>query len=279
VWDAVIDGRASSDIIILGSSRALVHYDCSIIIDSNPKYDTCMNLGQNASNVDVQQVMLKTYIKHNAAPKTIILNIDPKTLEETGIGHGKAYHPYQFTPFLDDEAVSEIIYKDRNLLLSKYIPLFEFLVFKPNRDIFIRQLFNQQLTPQYRKDRDMFGFQYKTTKWDGSFERFINEYPDGQEIQVSERMIRYLEENIQLAKSTGARVLLVYSPEYQEVYEYFLNRSDIFEEYNRISNKYDVELIDYSGSDITSKREYFYNSQHLRGPGAELFSLDLADRI
>jgi len=46
-----------------------------------------------------------------------------------------------------------------------------------------------------------------------------------------------------------------------------------------MSRRFGAHFIDYSRSDMTSRQEYFYNSQHLNADGAAKFTRELAARL
>jgi len=56
----VFSGQVNANIVISGSSRALVHYDPRII--QNITGLTAYNLGRNAAQTDMQCAFLKTYL-------------------------------------------------------------------------------------------------------------------------------------------------------------------------------------------------------------------------
>ena len=57
------------------------------------------------------------------------------------------------------------------------------------------------------------------------------------------------------------------------------NRRVIFDHFKRLAERHAVPLWDFSDSEISHRRAYFYNSQHLNRDGARAFSLDLAGRL
>jgi hypothetical protein len=84
---------------------------------------------------------------------------------------------------------------------------------------------------------------------------------------------------IDLCRQRGIRLILVYSPEYYEMQELTINRSEIFSEFEKMSRKYQVPFWDYSRCPLVYERKYFNNSQHMNVDGASAFSENLAERI
>ena len=58
----VMDGEVNADIVITGSSRAVVHYDPRVIEKATGL--TAFNLGRNGSQTDMQVAFFKAYLKH-----------------------------------------------------------------------------------------------------------------------------------------------------------------------------------------------------------------------
>jgi hypothetical protein len=54
------------------------------------------------------------------------------------------------------------------------------------------------------------------------------------------------------------------------------NRREIFARFEELAARYGATLWDYSASTVSSRKEYFYNSQHLNAAGAAAFSDEFA---
>jgi hypothetical protein len=88
-----------------------------------------------------------------------------------------------------------------------------------------------------------------------------------------------MEALLELCQQQGIRVLLVYSPEYREIQTLTTNRAQIFAKFDELSQRFRASVWDYSASPISSRKEYFYNSQHLNADGALQFSENLAAKL
>jgi hypothetical protein len=74
-------------------------------------------------------------------------------------------------------------------------------------------------------------------------------------------------------------MILVYAPEYYEMYPLVRNRKEILDEYRKIAKEYQLEFWDYSDIPLTHNTEYFHNSQHLNYKGATEFSKMFGARL
>ncbi len=88
--------------------------------------------------------------------------------------------------------------------------------------------------------------------------------------------IRMFDNYLAEALSEGIRVVLVYTPQYIGATMKTSNQTYMHELYQRIADKYDIPILDYTYMQICKDTTYFYNAMHLNRRGAELFSDSLA---
>lgn len=73
-WNRLKKGFTKADVIVMGSSRALVHFNCKVLDSiTGLKF---YNIGLNSHIINYQLPLLKTYIKYNTIPKYVLLNVD-----------------------------------------------------------------------------------------------------------------------------------------------------------------------------------------------------------
>ena len=75
------------------------------------------------------------------------------------------------------------------------------------------------------------------------------------------------------------KIVFVYSPEYVERRNTFINRKKVFNLFNMFSKKYSILFYDFSNDTISYKKKYFYNVSHLNKTGADLFTNKLIDTL
>src|SRR5688572_20989184 len=123
VTNKIVGGAIDADIIISGSSRALVHYDPRIIQGITGR--STFNIGRNGSQTDLQVAVLKSYLTYNTKPNLIIHNLDLYSF----ITSREIYDPAQYMPYLSDPAIYAgvcRVYSDA--WKWKYLPLYAYLV-------------------------------------------------------------------------------------------------------------------------------------------------------
>ena len=267
----VVQGAVNAEILVTGSSRALVHYDPRVL--SAQTGLRTFNLGRNGSQTDLQLSVLKTYLDHNTAPRLLIHNLD---LYSFATSH-EIYDPAQYLPYLDEPALYDAVsrvYPDA--WKWKHLPLYGYLV----ADLRFTWLLGLKRMVGLNPPEDHIdGFVARPWSWTGDFEKFRRDHPHGIRTAIEPQGVRDLEALLALARERGIRVLLVYSPEYHEIQPLQLNRERIFTKFRELSARYGATLWDFSDSPLSRSQQFFYNSQHLNADGAHAFSQELARRL
>ncbi|WP_162472873.1 hypothetical protein [Luteitalea pratensis] len=269
----VMSGAVNAAVVVNGSSRALVHYDPRVITRATGL--SAYNLGMNGVLTDVQLPMLQAYLRHNTGTKLVIQNLDAFSLKATK--PGEIYDPPLYMPYLDDpdlyhglSAIDPAVWKWR------HIPLYGYTV-EDTRFTWARGLlaFAGVQPPEDYVD----GFNPRRLSWTGDFEAFRASLSTGLSYPTDAKAMAALEQIVDVSQAAGAKVVLVYSPEYAEAQSLVVNRREIFAAFEALARRRGVELWDYSDSPLGMQRNLFYNSQHLNADGAALFSEQLAQRL
>lgn len=271
--NAWMSGNVNTQVIINGSSRALVHYDPRII--SRETGLSAYNLGANGVQIDVQAGILDAYLARNQAPKIIIQNLEAFSFEATK--RGEIYDPGVYIPHLDSPQLYKALLDiDPDVWKWRHIPLYGYAV-ADMRFTWVRGV-ARLLGFQGRQDY-FDGFNPRNMEWTQDFENFSKGAGSGVTYRIDPKGVSALERALGLAQSSGAVTILVYAPEYYEMQHLELNREEIFHNFRELAARYGAEFWDYSDSPLCRDHAYFYNSQHLNARGAELFSEEIAGRL
>jgi len=272
-FNKVMAGDVNAEIVINGSSRALSHYDPIVIerITGRSAY----NIGMNASQIDVELAVLKTYLKHNAKPKLVIQNLDLFSFEATK--KGEIYDPGYFVPYLYEPELYEPLRRiDPVVWKWKYIPLYGYTV-DDMRFTWISALLGC-IGIHGREDYYQ-GFNPREGTWNRDFDQYKIQNRKGVKFEIQPAGIQSMEEVIRLCKSRDISFVLAYSPEYYEMQDMEINRREIIDKFVELSKRFGVPFWDYSDSELSHRQDLFQNSQHLNARGAAAFSEDLARRL
>jgi hypothetical protein len=269
--NVVMEGKVNADVLITGSSRALVQYDPRAIEATTGL--SAFNLGRNGSQTDMQVAFLKAYLAHNRRPKIVLHNLDAFSFVTTR----EVFDPVQYRPYLYDSSLYEASRKiNPSIWKSRYIPLYGYVVDDMNLN-WMRGLAG---FVGWSPRGDYFlGFNPRHRTWTNEFDKFRTANPAGVRFEIEPAGVQDLENLIQLCKQNGIQLILVYSPEYSQMQKLTTNRAEIFARFHELADRNGVPIWDYSNWDHDSDRNFFYNSQHLNATGAAAFSSDMANRL
>ena len=203
----IMSGRVNADVLIIGSSRALSHYDPRII--QSIFGGTAYNIGMDALQIDSQLALLRTYLKHNTAPEIVILNLDLFSFEATK--SGEIYDPARYVPYLYEKELYEPLHRiDANVWRWKNIPLYGYTV----EDMSFTWVWGVLSCLGINPAEDYFlGFNPKNTRWTDDFERFRAEHPQGVTYSISDRGLQAFRDLIRTCRNKRIEIVLVYSPD------------------------------------------------------------------
>ena len=169
VWNKVIHGEVNAEILVCGSSRALIHYDPRIISREIGK--SAFNTGRTGTFPDLQLSWLKTYLVHNRAPHYILLNVDRNCFCTTK----HPYEPEQYIPYLDEpDLYRELVSRERRFARERRIPLLGIIEHR-----LVLTALGGLVRLNTREDR-FDGFEPKDIPWTGEFEKFKALHPTGE---------------------------------------------------------------------------------------------------
>jgi len=267
----IMEGKVNAQVVITGSSRALVQYDPRIIEAVTGR--TAFNLGRNGSQTDMQVAFLKAYLAHNRRPEVVVHNLDAFSFVTTR----EVFDPAQYMPYLDDPALYDSSRKiNPEIWKSRYLPLYGYVVEDMNFTWVrgIREFLGWSPPQDY-----FLGFNPRHQSWTDDFENFKAANPHGISFGIEPAGIEDLKDLIRVCQQNGIQLIFVYSPEYTEMQAMTNNRAEIFAHFHELANRYHVPLWDYSDWEHDRNRNIFYNSQHLNATGAAVFSDDVANRL
>ncbi len=267
VWSDIYDSKINCDLSIYGSSRAWVHIDPKILKDS--LNINAYNFGIDGHNFWLQYLRHIEYMKHNKAPKEIILSLDLFTLQKIA----DLYKLEQFLPYMLWNKNMKEYTKSYNgfTTFDYYIPLIryagKFQVLKTSLNI----LFNGKSKTKTRS----FGYKGMEMEWNSDFD-VAKKNKVKYKINFDSNSIILFERFINECRTLNINLIFVYSPEYIEGQYFVSNRKELIEMYKMYANKYGLKFYDYSADEISFDQKLFYNALHLNKEGSIIFTRKLA---
>ncbi len=258
VWTEIAEKKINADLLIMGSSRAWVQFSPEIldtILDVNS-----YNLGIDGSHIDRQIMRYDFYKLYNPKPHVILHNIDFISVLASKVG----YEREQFFPYFTNKNMVSVIKREPFTWAERNLP-------------YARYYGYQDLLKNYANHKDTLykGYCGQEQYWNGSLFSSI----DSLHFNCDESLKAMLVDYVQEVKNDSINLIFVYAPFYIEAVKKVDNLNEMYSTFDSIAKAYDVPILDYTYSYLSSDTTYFYNASHLNKQGAELFSTMLANDL
>ncbi len=249
--------NSDAEILVLGSSRAVHHYNPSIFSEVLNK--SCYNAGFGGQGLFLNYALLKESIKKHP-PKTVILDLAPNIIDDK-----KAYTKLNLLlPYYNNhKAFKEII---------QFNPEFSKLEIVSSLYVYNSTLYDFSRSMLLKENESNLGFKPLNGQInDSNFNPFFLENEE-----IDPNKIIYLNKIINVCKINNIKLIGVVSPTYLK----FDKRNLIINKLKKVFINNDLEFYDYSNhSKFYQKKYYFKDQLHLNGIGADNFSKDLIKKI
>jgi hypothetical protein len=273
-WYKIYNTDINADIVFLGSSRTVKHYDPKIFEDNFNSVS--YNLGTYGTRFDMQKLKYNIYLDINKPPKIIIQNVDIKSLQQTN----NLYSKEQYLPYYTLQNYKYLKLGDESLTMEYIVPMYKYRSFyRLFEDVYEGYAGMEQAGQQNYK-----GYYPSDISWNYEFEQKTKENQNNQfdysDLNINKRM-NIFSELLSDLKKTDTYIFLVWAPEIHErlVLE-GKTLTKVRSEYDRIAKANErVYFIDFTKDSICYNKKYFYNWFHLNKDGAELFSQRVADSV
>jgi hypothetical protein len=268
-WNAIIDGKINSEILIYGSSRAWVHINPTMI--TNSLNVSTYNMGIDGHNFWLQYLRHSLLLENNnTKPKIIILSLDIFTLQKVK----DLYNSDQFLPYMlwNDKIRNATISYNGFKSIDYEIPLIRY--FGRQNALHTAFLLKKRVNEVER----IKGYQGQDRQWNGDFDK-AKKTMKNYEIVLDSASVILFEKFLNDCKNQKIKIIFVYSPEYIEGQKFEKNRDEIMSLYKKLSEKYNIPFYNYSKDSISYQKKYFYNASHLNKTGSELFTKKIIDSL
>lgn len=261
-WNALYDKKLDSKIIVLGSSRAWLHFDAQMMTDSlqTPVY----NIGMDGYNFWFQDYRLKLAMQSRVKPRLIIHSVDVFTLAK----RPDLFYPEQFLPYmLGNEELQKVSDGFLGYSAIDYkLPMLRY--FGKGKAII------ESLKMAAHAKNDAFrnrGFHGNNESWNNDLEK-AEKTLGSMEVKIDAPTVKLFEAYLERCRKENIQVVFVNTPEYIEGQDFISNREAIFARYRQYSKRYNIAFLDYSKDPLSYNQKLFYNALHLNKVGAEIFT-------
>ena len=254
-WDMA--NLRHDDIVVLGSSRAMHHYDSRIIEDSTNM--SCMNFGAMSNGIVLMYGRYKLLTK-NHTPKLIIYDIHPPF--DVEIGDNTKYIP-SLRPYADNIDIQNLFNRiDCRENLKNHSTFYRF-----------NSLLPELLSTQFSEDGNLYnGY---APLYGSMTKAPILDSPPPHKAEFDTLKLKLFEEMIEDCQKRGIKLLFFVSPAYQKSYaDAAIPVVNICER-----KKVTVKIYDYNDVDSLSLMNYYYDSSHLNDAGVKIYTRKIINDI
>ncbi len=249
--------KSDAEVLILGSSRAMHHYNP--IIFSETLKASSYNTGLGGYGLFLNYAILKERIT-TKAPKIVILDISPNVIvDKESYSKLNQLLPY-YKKYASFKEIVQLNPKFSKLELVSNLYVHNSTIYDFARSSLLKS-----------KDSNL-GYKPLEGKIDkNSFEPFYLE-----DEEIDNNKMSYLNKIIDLCKKNEIRLIGIISPTYTK----FDKENRIIDTIETMLNTNNIEFYNYSNyAELYLKANYFTDQLHMNSVGANIFSKDLAEKI
>lgn len=261
-WNALYDKKLDSKIIVLGSSRAWLHFDAAMMTDSlqTPVY----NIGMDGYNFWFQDYRLKLALQSKVKPRLIVHSLDVFTLAK----RPDLFYSEQFLPYmLGNTELQKVCNGFSGYSPVDYqLPMLRY--FGKGKAIIesLKMAANAKNEPFRIR-----GFQGNDESWNNDLEK-AEKAVGSMEVKIDAPTVKLFEAYLERCRKENIQVVFVNAPEYIDGQDFISNRDAIFARYREYSKRYQIPFLDYAKDSLSYNQKLFYNALHLNKTGARIFT-------
>ncbi len=267
-YSAMLKGGMDNDILIMGNSRGMSHFDTRVIDSLSQKQS--FNLGIGGYPINAQLLKYRLYREHNRKPAVIIQNIDYMTIRiMSDIRH--QHESEQFFPLVYDKVMRKELRESGYGFLELNMPLYRFFGYQQ----VIKNGLMEALHVKHYSRPSYKGFLPEKGQWNGS--ELARMKPE--QVVLSEEGKALFEDYLAQCRADSIQVVLVNSPLYAGAREKLLGYDDARVYFEQVADKYGCLYLDYTDTPVCYDTTQFVVSVHLNERAAREFSETLMEDL
>lgn len=268
-WAEIRAGGLDADVIVMGNSRGLEHFDCAVL-DSVTGLNW-YNLGIGGYSINVELMKYHCYLAHNAKPTCVIMQVDWMTMAMNAtIVHD--HQSEQFFPLIYDKSIRKDLADVGYTWKELYLPLSRWIGYQTHikRSIFALAGKRYPDIPCYK------GFAADPDPWNPS----RLEIKDSIVTKMDTAAMVLFDEFLAECQSDSMKVIMVYSPMYGLAYQMQLHNAEIETYFQSLSEKYSIPYWNYNdGNPLWADSTLFNAGVHLTPNGTKVFSRMFGEEV
>lgn len=266
MWHDVANGNINADIVFIGNSRALVHYDPALFHD-RLGYSAYV-LGMDGEGFTSQKIIKDLYLTNNKAPKILFQNVDIASFAPV-----KTYNKPPHLPYISYKNVADFYAFNKDAYMEWLLPMYKYRYYASNYN----KLFNNDNVTKVR------GYQEMDIPWRGENKKKNPTLDKSRPMDGFDykKGYDYLDELAQETLKSSTDLYLSWAPTY---YERTARNQDkvtmLVNRFREFEKRYDhVHFLDFTRDSLTLDTIYFYNENHLNKKGVQIFNEEVIDSI
>ena len=267
-WREIRSGNYASDLVIMGTSRALEHYDPQVI-DSVTGLSS-YNLGMGGYGINVELMKYRYYRHYNPQPRYIIYDVDRLLLKIDQAPH--QHQSEQFMPLFYDSAIHNNLMKAGYSWIDATIPMARYWGYQ----IVTKRGLLECLALKHYCDYPCYkGHMPDPDPWEASRLLFTDSIPSNVDEEAKELFLDFVQE----CQERGVQLFFVTSPVYYRYVEMSIEWKRYSAWFDSIATSNSIPYMNYMDYTICQDSAMFNAGVHLTPNGtkrwSEMLSKDL----
>lgn len=267
-WREIRSGNYPADIIIMGTSRALEHYDPAVIDSITDLLS--FNLGTGGYSVNIELMKYRYYCHYNLRPKYLMYDVDQIILTIDTARHG--HQSEQFLPLFYDGAIRSDLMQVGYSRIDAYIPMVRYWGYQTQSKRGIFECFNIKHYhdyPSYKGHHPDYGV------WNLSHLMFTDSIPSHVDDEAKVLFMNFVQE----CQKSGIQLIFVTSPVYYRYVEMSPEWNRYIAWFDSITVANDIPYLNYMNHPICNDSTMFNAGVHLTPKGTKLWSEMLSEDL
>ncbi len=268
-WNAILNDTTNYDVIIMGNSRAEMHFSTRII--DNVLHCNSYNFGIGGYPINTQLFRYNLYRQAHKAPEIIIYQIDYATLQVMKSIKNQ-HQSEQFLPLVYDNYARKGLQDLGYSFIDTHIPLARYFGYQ----MVIKNGLLEFLGLKHYVNSSQKGFYPIAGEWDGSNLSQLKLREETFDTTAVHLFCDYLHQ----AQKENVKVILVNAPFYIEARKQITNYEELDSTIAAIAKQYDCVYLNYDKDYyLNTDTSNFTVSVHLNPAGADIFTKDFVEEV
>lgn len=265
-WHDMIQGDINADVIIMGNSRGLSHFEPWTIDSICGTTSYCLGIGGHS--FPIQTLKYYCYRLYNKKPKCIIQQVDYYTMVCYPAPH--QHESEQFLPLIYDKRMHQQLLRVGYKPIDVYCPLYRYFGYQT---VIKNGLFEYLGVKHYVKDPSRKGHWRRRLRWNGDNLKKMDTIVASMEPEA----LSHFENYMQMCQKEGVKVILVNSPTYVGANRKTKGLKEVNAYFDSIAKQYNTIYLNYNENyDMCYDTANFSVSIHLTPRAVHIFSIDFA---